>query len=216
MIISPAKNALITGASRGFGAALALHLGQQGFHIIALARSQSGLERLDDTLVKATGSHATLIPFDLAGDEAHFNALGQTLFTRFAQLQLLVLNAATLPGLRPVAQTPEAEWQQVMAVNFFANTRLLRSLDPLLRRTPPPRIRFITCTQPEPAYWGAYRTSKHALADLAASYAAETRQAGFEVSCFDPGPMPTHLRAVAFPGEAAESLPSIAAAVARF
>jgi NAD(P)-dependent dehydrogenase (short-subunit alcohol dehydrogenase family) len=197
------KIALITGASRGFGHAMALEFGKS-MQVVALARTQGGLTELDDQLKQETGRGATLVPFDLAGPDQAFAQLGQTLFERFKKLDVLALNAATLGPLSPVAHTMEKDLQAVMNVNFTANMRLLRHLDPLLRAASQPKIIFITCgttSRAHNAYWGAYAASKKALEQLALTYKEETEKAGFQVEVIDPGPMATALRRSAFPGE---------------
>jgi NAD(P)-dependent dehydrogenase (short-subunit alcohol dehydrogenase family) len=191
---------LITGASRGLGRALALQQASRGAHVIALARTQGALTELDDDIKKAGGSKATLIPFDLAQDDGAFARLGETLFERFGKLDSLILNAAHLAPLSPVHHTLEKDWQKTFAVNVTANARLLRHLDPLLRAATAPEITFIACAGDSP-FWGAYAASKRALYEMAQSYAAENRMAGFKVRVFDPGPIATSLRRTAFPGE---------------
>ncbi|MDX1922270.1 MAG: SDR family NAD(P)-dependent oxidoreductase [Alphaproteobacteria bacterium] len=195
------KNTLITGASRGLGFFLATQHAKRGDHIIALAKTQGGLTELDDSIKKATGHNATLIPFNLTSPDTSFAMLGQTLFERFGKLHRLILNAATIGPSSPVAHTTEKDWQLVMDVNVTANIRLLRHLDPLLRNAGNPHITFVTCSSLGDAYWGAYGASKAALNQLAASYAVETKQAGFKVDVFDPGVMATQLRRNAYPGE---------------
>lgn len=195
------KNVLITGASRGLGFFLALQHAKLGYHVIALAKTQGGLTELDDSIKSTTGTSATLIPFDLASPDTSFAILGQTLFERFGKLERLILNAATIGPSSPVAHTTEKDWQNVMNVNVTANVRLLRHLDPLLRSAGTPHITFVTCASLGDAYWGAYTASKVALDQIAASYQAETRQAGFKVDRFDPGVMATRLRQNAYPGE---------------
>jgi short-subunit dehydrogenase len=210
------KIALITGASRGFGHALALEFGKE-MNVIGLARTQGGLTELDDKLKKDTGRSATLVPFDLAGPDQAFAQLGQTLFERFKKLDLLVLNAAVLSQLSPVAHTVEKDMNAVMNVNFTANMRLLRHLDPLLRAASQPRILFVTCgmsSRAHNAYWGTYAASKKALEQLALSYKEETEKAGFQVEIIDPGPMATSLRRGAFPGEDQTKLKTPAEAAA--
>jgi short-subunit dehydrogenase len=206
------KNVLITGASRGLGYAMAENLAKQGAHIIALARTQGGLTQLDDSLKKETGRAATLIPFDLDQPDTAFAQLGMTLFERFKKLDMLVMNAATIGPLSPVAQSMEKDVQKVMAVNFTANTRLLRHLDPLLREASTPKVVFVTCSETSRkynAYWGAYAASKKALEQLALSYREENEKAGFDVQMFDPGPLPTQLRRNAYPGEDQAKMPPV-------
>lgn len=202
--------ALITGASRGLGRALALQLAEKGAHIIALARTQGGLTDLDDAIRTTTGKSATLIPFDLAQDETAFANLGQTLFERFGRLDALILNAATLPALSPLSHIQEKDWRMVMAVNLDAPARLLRVLDPALRQAGNPVITFIGCNETGMgnAFWGAYNASKKALGQLATSYAEETKGLGYTVHHVTPGPMATKLRRSAFPGEDQTRLPT--------
>ncbi len=197
----PKKTVLITGASRGLGFFLALQHAKRGDHVIALAKTQGGLMALDDSIKQATGSNATLIPFNLSSPDTSFAILGQTLFDRFGKIDRLILNAATIGPSSPIAHTTEKDWQNVMDVNVTANIRLLRHLDPLLRSAGTPHITFVTCASLGDAYWGAYSASKLALNQIAASYKAETQQAGFKVDVFDPGVMATQLRRNAYPGE---------------
>ncbi|HVY13392.1 MAG TPA: SDR family NAD(P)-dependent oxidoreductase [Alphaproteobacteria bacterium] len=204
MALLDGKIALITGASRGLGRALGLALGKAGAHIVALARTQGGLADFDDALRKETGRGATLIPLDLAEPDASFAQLGMVLFERFKHLDILALNTAAIGPLSPVAHVKEADLQKIMAVNFTANARLLRHLDPLLRASQSPKVLFLTCgesSRAHSAYWGAYAASKKALEQLALSYKEETEKAGFDVRVIDPGPMATQLRRSAFPGE---------------
>lgn len=197
------KTILITGASRGLGCEAAKKFAGDDWHVVALARTQGGLEELDDSIKNETGKSATLIPFDLAQGDAGFAQLGENLYKRFGRLEALVLNAAVCGPLSPVAHIQEKDWNRIIAVNVTANMRLLRALDPMLRTAGNPHIVFITCEQTgrSNAYWGAYAASKKALEQLAVSVAEETKQAGFQVSLFDPGPMATRLRLDAFPGE---------------
>lgn len=202
------KTVLITGASRGLGYFLALQHAKRGDHVIAVAKTQGSLTALDDSIKQASGHHATLIPFNLSSPDTSFAILGQTLFDRFGKLDRLILNAATIGPSSPVAHTTEKDWQNVMDVNVTANVRLLRHLDPLLRSAGTPHITFVTCASLGDAYWGAYRASKVALNQIAASYKAETQQAGFNVDIFDPGVMATQLRRNAYPGEDQSTLKS--------
>lgn len=204
------KNALVTGASRGFGRALALGLAKRGAHAIALARTQGGLTALDDAIKKETGSGATLVPFDLSGADAAFATLGQTLYERFKSLDILVLNAATLGTLGPVAHMQEKDLHKVFATNLTANIRLLRVFEPMLRNAKNPLILFVTCRDEAMgnAYWGPYAASKKALEEIALSYEQETKNSGYRIRLFDPGIMATKLRASALPGEEQSSLPA--------
>ena len=211
------KTALVTGASRGIGRALALALAGQGAHVIALARTVGGLEALDDAVRKTRGK-ATLIPADLA-DPAVTNQVGAAIAQRFQKLDILVLNAAQLGALSPLADYDDKTFARVMEVNFTANWRLLRSLEPLMRAAGAPRIIALSSRiggETAQAYWGLYAASKAALERLMETYAKETRIAGFRVAILDPGRMRTKLRAEAMPGEDPSSLPAPEALIPLF
>jgi NAD(P)-dependent dehydrogenase (short-subunit alcohol dehydrogenase family) len=196
--------ALVTGASRGIGRALALALARQGAHVVALARTQGALDELDDE-ISAMGGQATLVPCDLADFDA-LDRLGAALFERFGQLDVLVGNGGILGPLTPLAHADPKDWNKVMAVNVTANWRLIRSLDPLLRASSAGRALFITSgaahrAQMKP-YWGPYAVSKAALEAIARTYAAETENtSSIKVMLANPGPLRTRMRALAMPGE---------------
>jgi len=200
--------ALITGASRGIGAAVARRFAAEGARLILLGRTTGGLEETDDA-VRAAGGEAALAPFDLADYDA-IDRLGGVIFERHRRLDILVANAGMLGTLTPVAHIKPAEWDKVMAVNLTANWRLIRSLDPLLRASPAGRAIFVTSAAArEPrAYWGDYAVSKAALDMLAGIYAAEVAQSTLRVNLIDPGRVRTAMRAKAYPGEAPESVPA--------
>ena len=200
--------ALVTGASRGLGRAIALALARQGAHIIATARTQGGLEELDDA-VKATGSAATLVPMDIT-DYAGIDRLGAAIFERWKKLDILVGNAGVLGTLTPLAHLDPKSWDNVMAVNVTANYRLLRSMDPLLRSAPAGRAVFVTsgAAMSTPAYWGAYSISKAALEAMVKTYAAEIATTFVRANLFSPGATRTAMRAKAMPGENPDTLPS--------
>lgn len=195
------KIALVTGASRGIGYAIAKMLAAQGAHIIAVARTVGGLEELDDD-IKALGSTATLVPLDLK-DYQGIDRMGQSLFERFDHLDILVGNAGILGVLSPLGHIDPKDWDDLMAVNVTANWRLIRSLDPLLKRAENGRAVFVTSgsTRKFIAYWGGYATSKAALEGLAKTYAAECTSSNVRVNLVNPGPIATALRARAMPGE---------------
>jgi NAD(P)-dependent dehydrogenase (short-subunit alcohol dehydrogenase family) len=195
------RTALVTGASRGFGRAVAIALAGAGAHVVACARTTGGLEETDDA-IRAAGGSATLIPIDLAKAE-QTDALGPALAQRFGRLDLLVASAATLGAFGPVAYSETKSWAKVMELNLNANYRLVRALDPLLRAAPAGRAVFITDRNGREAttYWSAYAVSKAALDTLARLWAGETARTGLRVAMFDPGPMATALRAAGFPGE---------------
>ncbi len=201
------KTALVTGASRGIGRALALALARAGAHVLALARTVGGLEELDDEIRAANGK-ASLIPLDLT-DSAAIAALGPSLAARFPRLDILVANAGDLGELAPLTDIDEKVWARVLDVNLNANLRLLRTLDPLLRAGSA-RVVFMSSNVggAEPrAFWGAYAVSKAGLEMLAKTYALEAKSAGVRVAVIDPGPMRTRMRAAAMPGEKPETLP---------
>jgi NAD(P)-dependent dehydrogenase (short-subunit alcohol dehydrogenase family) len=207
------KVALITGASRGIGRAIAKALALQGAHIAALARTKGGLEELDDEL-KALGTQVSLLRLDLK-DGGRIDALGPTLYERWQRLDIFVGNAGLLGPLAPLGHISEADWSQVLAVNVTANWRLLRTLDPILRLSPAGRVLFLTsgAAQNCRAYWGPYSVSKAALEALAKTYANEVQSTPIRVNLLNPGPVRTRMRRQAFPGEDENTLPPAEAVV---
>jgi NAD(P)-dependent dehydrogenase (short-subunit alcohol dehydrogenase family) len=199
--------AVITGASRGIGAATAKRFAAEGAHLILVARTVGGLEEIDDE-VKKRGGTATLCPFDLT-DYPAIDRLGAAIFERWKRLDILVANAGLLGTLTPLAHIKPKEWDQVLAVNLTANWRLIRSLDPLLRASPSGRAIFVTsgAAQGMRAYWGTYAVSKAGLEMLAMTYAAETQKTNLRVNLLDPGRIRTAMRAAAYPGEDPKTLP---------
>jgi NAD(P)-dependent dehydrogenase (short-subunit alcohol dehydrogenase family) len=196
--------ALVTGASRGIGRAVALELARAGAHVIALARTQGALEELDDAIVKLGGS-ATLVPCDMK-DAAALDRLGGAIHARWKKLDALIGNAGTLGALMPLAHIDPKQWDEVLAVNLTANWRLLRSLDPLLRASDAGRVVLISSAAGNraelPPYWGAYAVSKAALDALGRIYAAETASTSrVKVMLANPGPLRTRMRAAAMPAE---------------
>jgi NAD(P)-dependent dehydrogenase (short-subunit alcohol dehydrogenase family) len=200
--------AVVTGASRGLGRAAALALAREGAHIVAMARTQGGLEELDDE-IKALGGSATLVPADLK-DFAAIDRLGAAIFERWKKLDILVANAGVLGKLTPLAHVDEKVWDEVMAVNVTANWRLIRSLDPLLRAADAGRAVFVSSAAAQKclAYWGPYSISKAALEAMVKTYAAEIATTAARANCFSPGPTRTRMRAQAMPGEDPMSLPA--------
>ncbi|HYE00035.1 MAG TPA: SDR family NAD(P)-dependent oxidoreductase [Alphaproteobacteria bacterium] len=193
--------ALVTGASRGIGAAVARAFAAEGAHVVAVARTTGALEELDDD-VKRLGGSATLVPCDLLQHE-RIDQLGAALYERFGRLDVLVGAAGMLGALSPVGHIKPKDWEQVFALNAGANYRLIRSMDPLLRQSEAGRAIFVTDgvgRQPT-AYWGPYAASKAALENLALTYAGELHQTRVRVNLIDPGPVATKLREKAFPGE---------------
>jgi NAD(P)-dependent dehydrogenase (short-subunit alcohol dehydrogenase family) len=201
------KVAVITGASRGLGAAVARRFAGEGAHVVLIARSVADLESVDDS-IRAQGGAATLVPLDLL-DAQGIDRLAAPLHERFGRLDILVGNAAILGRLTPLAHYPPDLWREVFTVNVDANWRLIRTLDPLLRAAPAGRAIFVTSgiTRRVAAYWGAYAASKAALESLVITYAAETAASNLRVNLLNPGPARTQMRAAAFPGEDPASLP---------
>ena len=195
--------ALVTGASRGIGRAVARRFAAEGARLILVARTSGGLEEVDDEVRNAGGEPAMLVPLDLCQGDL-VDQLGAALHERFGRLDILVGNAAMLGGLRPVGHYPPDVWENVIALNLTANWRLIRSLDPLLRLSTAGRAMFVTSGVTEgtpPAYWGAYTASKAALEALVRTYAAELKRTNLKVNIIDPGASATNMRAEAFPGE---------------
>jgi NAD(P)-dependent dehydrogenase (short-subunit alcohol dehydrogenase family) len=200
--------ALVTGASRGLGYATALELARRGAHVIALARTQGGLEELDDEIKKLGGS-ATLVPVNLT-DYPALDRLGAAIFERWKKLDILVGNAAVLGKLSPLPHIDQKVWDEAFAVNVTANWRLIRSLEGLLRQSDAGRAVFLTsgAAHKTQAYWGTYSITKAAMEALVKTWAAETVSTSLRVNMFSPGPTRTAMRARAMPGEDPDTLPS--------
>jgi len=200
--------ALVTGASRGIGRAVALELARRGWRVIAVARAQKALEKLDDE-VKALGEAATLIPLDLK-DLTAIDGLAAPLFERFGRLDGLAACAGALGSLTPTHQATPAVMDETILVNYLANQRLIRALHPLLRGSDAGRAVFVTSgvSKNPRAYWAPYAASKAALDALVASYAAELGVTPIKANLFNPGPTRTAMRAKAFPGEDPMTLPA--------
>ena len=202
--------ALVVGASRGIGCESALALAKAGAHVVATARTQGGLEELDDAIFAATGKHATLVPFDLV-DGGGIDRLGGAIFERFGRLDIWVHAAATLgaAGLTPVAHAEPRGFAKIEKTNLTAVYRLIRSLEPLLRMSDAGRAIHLTsslATTPR-AFWGAYAATKAGAEALMKCWADEIETTDVRVSIVDPGRMRTAMRAQAFPGEDPETLP---------
>jgi NAD(P)-dependent dehydrogenase (short-subunit alcohol dehydrogenase family) len=201
------KLALVTGASRGIGAATAEALGAAGAHVVLVARSAAGLEAVEERIHQAGGS-ATIAPVDLTDAEA-IARLAAAIAQRWSTLDLLVLNAATLGSLTPVEHIDAKEYGRIIALNLVANQALIAAFDPLLRRSERAEVVALTSSVAATprAFWGAYGSSKAALESLLGAYADETAYSGkLRVSIVDPGATRTRMRASAFPGEEPETL----------
>jgi NAD(P)-dependent dehydrogenase (short-subunit alcohol dehydrogenase family) len=198
--------ALVTGASRGIGAAAALMLARAGAHVVAVARTQGGLEELDDA-IRAAGATATLVPLDLK-DFDGIDRLGGALNERYGKLDVLIGNAGVLGVTAPLGHIEPKVWDDAVAVNLTANWRLIRSLDPLLRASDAGRAVFVTsgAATRVRAYWGAYAATKAGLDVVVRTYAAETASTPVRVNLFNPGATRTRMRAIAMPGEDPETL----------
>lgn len=194
--------AVVTGASRGIGRAVALELAKAGAQVVAVARTTGGLEELDDEIRAAGGLPATLVTLDLrkGGD---IDGLGQALFDRYKRVDILVGNAGVLGPVSPLGHVDPKRWDEVIAVNVTANWRLIRSFDPLFKLSDGPRAVFVTSgvSRSFKAYWGPYAVSKAALEALVRTYAAEMRQTPLKVNLLSPGPLRTGMRAQGMPGE---------------
>lgn len=210
--------ALVTGASRGIGAAVAIALGKLGARVVITARTQGGLEETDDA-IRAAGSSATILPLDLRDGEK-IDVIGPTIYQRFGRLDILVHAAGALGKLTPVGHIQPNDWADVVGVNLSAAWRLIRTCDPLLRAAEAGRGAFLTeerAREPR-AYWGAMGATKAAMEHLVQTWAFELVTTRVKVNLVDPGRVATRMRAGAFPGEDPTSLPSpasVAPAIAR-
>jgi NAD(P)-dependent dehydrogenase (short-subunit alcohol dehydrogenase family) len=200
---------LVTGASRGIGRAAALAIAKAGNHVIATARSEKALTKLDDEIRAATGHQATLIPLDMR-DMNGIDKLAAILLERFGRLDGFLGNAGVLGTLGPLEQVTPAAFQETLEVNFVANWRMIRAVHPLLRVSEAGRALFMTSgIVPRPrAYWGVYGATKAALETMVSCYADETEKTPIRINLFDPGAVRTEMRFKAMPGEDQSKLPS--------
>lgn len=200
--------ALVTGASRGIGRAIALGLAKAGAHVIITARSLPQLETLDDE-IQQLGGAATLLQLDLRkGDR--IDQLGPTIYQRWQKLDILVANAGILGPLSPLAHVTEDGWSSTLDINLTANWRLIRTLDPLLARADAGRAVFLTsgAASGKYAYWGPYAASKAGLEALVKTWSHEIATTNVRANLINPGATRTQMRAKAFPGEKPETLPA--------
>lgn len=193
--------ALITGASRGLGRAIARRFAQEGAHLLLVARTTGALEELDDE-IQSLGGSATLIPLDLGEVEA-IDGLAAPIHERWGRLDILVGNAGMLGRMTPMTHYPPDLWRKVFDLNFHANWRLIRALDPLLRASDAGRAIFVTSGvgRSLKPYWGAYAVSKAALDAMVTIYAREVEGSNLKVNLVSPGALRTDMRAQAMPGE---------------
>ena len=196
------KLALVTGASRGIGAATAISLAAMGAHVILTARNASELEKIEDQIFEAGGS-ATIAPLDLTDGES-VARLAAAVSERWGKLDILLLNAAMLGNLGPVSAIEQEDFSRVIQLNLMAQHVLLATFDPLLRKSEAGRVIAMTSsvgTLPR-AFWGAYAASKAALEALVSSYGLEVQNLSpVRVAIVDPGRTRTQMRAKAYPGE---------------
>lgn len=193
--------AVITGASRGIGRAVALGFAAEGAHVILVARTVGGLEEVDDEIRKV-GGKATLVPLDLT-DFDGIDRLGATIFERWGKLDILVGNAGILGPLTPLSHMAPKEWEKLLTVNVTTNWRLIRSFEPLLKRSTAGRAVFVTsgAAHKFKPYWGGYAMSKAALETVVKTWAAECATTQIRANLISPGPTRTHMRKQAMPGE---------------
>ncbi len=201
------KLALVTGASRGIGAATAEALAAAGAHVVLVARTAKSLEEVEER-IHAAGGSATIAPVDLAQADS-IAKLAEAIGGRWDALHFLILNAAMLGSLTPVEHIDGAEFAKLIQLNLIANQALIAAFDPLLRRAERADVVAVTSSvgaRPR-AFWGAYGASKAALDALLGAYADETAHGGrIRVHIIDPGATRTRMRSLAFPGEEPESV----------
>ncbi|MGC6331361.1 SDR family NAD(P)-dependent oxidoreductase [Rhizorhabdus sp. FW153] len=203
------KTALVTGASRGIGAATAQALGAAGAHVILVARTAGGLEEVEERIHKAGGS-ATIAPVDLAENDS-IARLAEAIAGRWPVLDILVLNAAMLGTLAPVAAIDAKEFAKLLTLNLMAQQQMIAAFDPLLRASEAGRLIGVTSSvgAAPRAYWGAYGASKAALDTLLLAYGLEVANISpVRVAIVDPGATATAMRSKAFPGEDQSTLKS--------
>jgi len=205
----PGRVALVTGATRGIGRAIALGLAREGAHVIAIGRTQGALEEFDDEILALTGERATLVPMDITAADG-IDQLGRAIFDRWGRLDIMIAAAGVLGVITPVPHLDPQVWDKVMTVNLTANYRLIRSMDLLLRKAEAGRAVFLTsgAARRPRAFWGAYAASKAGLEALATAYADEVEHTEVRIAVVNPGPMRTRMRAAAFPGEDPMTLPA--------
>jgi NAD(P)-dependent dehydrogenase (short-subunit alcohol dehydrogenase family) len=201
------KIALVTGASRGIGAAVAERFAAEGAHLILVARTTGGLEEVDDK-IRAAGGTATLVPLDLR-DFIKIDELAAAIYERFKRLDILVGNAAEFGTFSPLGHIDPKLWGEIIDLNLTANWRLIRAMDPLLRAAEQGRAIFVTSgiARGPRAYWGPYAVSKAGLEALVKTYAAEIEKTKVRANLIGPGVVRTRLRARVFPGEDPMNLP---------
>ena len=194
--------ALITGASRGIGAAVSKRYAAEGAHVILTARTTAALEEIyDEILASGTNTSATILPMDI-GNKDEVDQLGSAIGQRFGRLDIFVANAAQLGELTPVAQVAPEIWDKIIEINLSAQWRMIRSLETLLLSSAAGRAIFLTSgVSGGRGYWGPYAVSKAALEALARTWAEEVSHTNFRINLINPGAVRTSMRAEAYPGE---------------
>lgn len=200
--------ALITGASRGIGRAVALRYAAEGAHVILIARTVASLEEVDDE-IQALGGTATLVPMNLR-DFDKIDQMGQALYDRYGKIDILVGNAGVLGDMTPMSQLKVKMWNEVIDTNVTANWRLIRSMEPLLKQSDAGRAIFLSSgtTKGPRAYWAAYAVSKAALENMVQTWSMELNKTNVKANLIDPGATRTRMRAQAYPGENPDNLKS--------
>ncbi len=193
--------AVITGASRGIGRAVALGMAAEGAHVILVSRTVGGLEEVDDEIQKI-GGKATLVPLDITDGDA-IDRLGASIFERWGKLDVMVANAGTLGVLTPLSHLDPKDWDTTLALNVTANWRMIRSFEPLLKRSDAGRAIFVTSGAAHKCrpYWGPYAITKAALDTMMKTWAAECEKTPIRINSISPGPVRTAMRKKAMPGE---------------
>jgi len=199
--------ALVTGASRGIGQAMALELAKAGAHVIATARTTGGLEDLDDA-IKLIGGSCTLVPLDLLSSDG-IETLADIVEERWGKLDILLANAGQLGTLTPAAQVTSKTWNEVIGVNLMAPARLIRAFEPLLLKAEAGRAVFMSshAAVSRRAFWAPYAASKSALDAMVQCWADEHKSSNMRINVVYPGALRTSMRAKAFPGEEPMDLP---------
>ncbi|GAB5038070.1 SDR family NAD(P)-dependent oxidoreductase [Bartonella henselae] len=199
--------ALVTGASRGIGYHLALELAERGAHIIALARTMSGLTELDNQIQKK-GARATLIPIDLHHME-NIDALATSITQDWKKLDIMIANAGILGTLLPIAHIENKVFEDIFQINLISQWRLMKAVEPLLRKSDAGRVILLSSSVAHVAraFWGPYAASKAALEIISRCWAEELKQTPIKINCVDPGATRTAMRAQAMPGEDPQTLP---------
>jgi NAD(P)-dependent dehydrogenase (short-subunit alcohol dehydrogenase family) len=206
--------ALVTGASRGLGFAVARALGASGTQVIAMARTVGGLEEVADAIEAAGGPTPTLVPLSLT-DEGGLQRLCLAVHERWGRLDLAVHGAAHAAPLAPAPHIDAADFDPSVDVNLRGTQRLTAMLEPLLRAAPAGRFVYVADNRAGQPFFGSYGATKAAAEALVRSWAAENARIGPKVVIFHPNPMPTALRARFFPGEDPSPLAPCAAEAAR-